>query len=136
METTTKIDAETLEKIRLSVSPSGYRVLIADEPQSETSKGGVYIPEAVLDQQRGVCMFGTVVSLGDLSYSREDMDDFEDWSEPGSVVIFSKYSGVIIFAKGVPANILLICCLNRFCDIYLYVSIKLIAYNYSYINIK
>ncbi len=105
METTTKIDAETLEKIRLSVSPSGYRVLIADEPQSETSKGGVYIPEAVLDQQRGVCMFGTVVSLGDLSYSREDMDDFEDWCEPGSVVIFSKYSGVRFRVHGHPVRI-------------------------------
>ena len=106
METSTKIDAALVEKINQAVSPSGYRLLVADEPQVETTKGGIYIPESVLDQQRGVCMFGTVVSLGDLCYSRADMNEFEDWCEPGDVVTFSKYSGVRFHVHGHPIRIL------------------------------
>jgi len=106
VETSTKIDAELVEKISQALSPSGYRLLIADEPQGETSKGGIYIPEAILDQQRGVCMFGTIVSLGDLCYSREDMSGFDDWCAPGDIVTFSKYSGVRFRVHGHPIRIL------------------------------
>ena len=50
--------------------------------------------------------FGSVVSLGDLCYSRADMNEFEDWCEPGDIVTFSKYSGVRFHVHGHPIRIL------------------------------
>lgn len=103
---TKKISKETLESIDSAVTPAGYRVLVADEPQEEVTKGGIVLPNSALDLARGTCVLGTVVSLGDLAYSREDMEEFNDWANPGDTVTFSKYAGIRFRVHGNPVRIL------------------------------
>jgi co-chaperonin GroES (HSP10) len=76
--------------------PVGYRLLIALPEVETVTKGGVHIPDKLVDMEKVASVVGLVVAVGDLAY--KDMDKFPTgpWCKEGDYVIFRSYSGTRI----------------------------------------
>lgn len=76
--------------------PSGYRLLIALPEVERVTKGGVHIPDKLVDMEKVASVVGLVVSMGDLAYKDENKFPTGPWCKEGDYVIFRSYSGTRI----------------------------------------
>lgn len=74
-------------------TPTGWRMLILPYRGKETTEGGIYIPNKVLDDTQIQTVVGYVLKQGPLCY--KDTDKFPDgpWCEEKQWVIFARYAG-------------------------------------------
>lgn len=83
-----------------AVHPCGWRLLIRVPVIQEKSPGGIIIPDQVKDLERVMTMFGEVMELGPLAFTRGDMGGFK-WCCIGDLVLLNKYAGARIMIDGV-----------------------------------
>jgi chaperonin GroES len=80
--------------------PIGWRILVKIRDVKEVTKGGIVLPQTVIDNQRALMMVGQVVAVGPLAFQRADMKDVGDWYRPGDFVMFGKYNGARFMIGG------------------------------------
>ena len=89
------LDPEAMEKSLLErmPQPTGWRMLILPYRGKETTEGGIYIPNKVLDDSQIQTVVGYVVKQGPLCY--KDTEKFPDgpWCREKQWVIFARYAG-------------------------------------------
>ena len=89
------LDPDAMDKSLLDrmPTPTGWRMLILPYRGKETTDGGIYIPNKVLDDGQIQTVVGYVIKQGPLCY--KDKDKFPDgpWCEEKQWVIFARYAG-------------------------------------------
>jgi co-chaperonin GroES (HSP10) len=89
------LNPEAMEKSLLErmPQPTGWRMLILPYRGKETTEGGIYIPNKVLDDSQIQTVVGYVVKQGPLCY--KDTEKFPDgpWCREKQWVIFARYAG-------------------------------------------
>ena len=89
------LDPEAIDKSLLErmPQPTGWRMLILPYRGKETTDGGIYIPNQVLNDTQLQTVVGYVVKQGPLCY--KDADKFPDgpWCTEKQWVIFARYAG-------------------------------------------
>jgi len=89
------LDPEAMDKSLLErmPQPTGWRMLILPYRGKETTEGGIYIPNQVLNDTQLQTVVGYVVKQGPLCY--KDAEKFPDgpWSTEKQWVIFARYAG-------------------------------------------
>tara|TARA_B100000900_G_C20479592_1_gene674880 strand:+ start:606 stop:1052 length:447 start_codon:yes stop_codon:yes gene_type:complete len=89
------LDPEAMDKSLLErmPQPTGWRMLILPYRGKETTEGGIYIPNQVLNDTQIQTVVGYVVKQGPLCY--KDADKFPDgpWCTEKQWVIFARYAG-------------------------------------------
>lgn len=89
------LDPEMMDKSLLDrmPAPTGWRMLILPYRGKETTDGGIYIPNKVLDDGQIQTVVGYVVKQGPLCY--KDKEKFPDgpWCEERQWVVFARYAG-------------------------------------------
>lgn len=86
----TAMDKSLLDRMP---NPTGWRMLILPFRGKETTDGGIYIPNKVLDDSQIQTVVGYVVKQGPLCY--KDKEKFPDgpWCNEKQWVIFARYAG-------------------------------------------
>lgn len=86
----TAMDKSLLDRMP---NPTGWRMLILPFRGKETTDGGIYIPNKVLDDSQIQTVVGYVVKQGPLCY--KDKEKFPDgpWCSEKQWVIFARYAG-------------------------------------------
>lgn len=89
------LDPEAMDKSLLErmPQPTGWRMLILPYRGKETTEGGIYIPNQVLNDTQLQTVVGYVVKQGPLCY--KDAEKFPDgpWCTEKQWVIFARYAG-------------------------------------------
>ena len=89
------LDPDAMDKSLLErmPQPTGWRMLILPYRGKETTEGGIYIPNQVLNDTQLQTVVGYVVKQGPLCY--KDSDKFPDgpWCTEKQWVIFARYAG-------------------------------------------
>ena len=89
------LDPDVMDKNLLDrmPQPTGWRMLILPYRGKETTEGGIYIPNKVLDDTQIQTVVGYVVKQGPLCY--KDTDKFPEgpWCEEKQWVVFARYAG-------------------------------------------
>nr|ASN63629.1 co-chaperonin GroES [uncultured virus] len=89
------LDPDAMDKSLLDrmPQPTGWRMLILPYRGKETTEGGIYIPNKVLDDTQIQTVVGYVVKQGPLCY--KDTDKFPDgpWCKEKQWVVFARYAG-------------------------------------------
>ena len=89
------LDPNAMDKSLLDrmPQPTGWRMLILPYRGKETTEGGIYIPNKVLDDTQIQTVVGYVVKQGPLCY--KDTDKFPDgpWCKEKQWVVFARYAG-------------------------------------------
>lgn len=89
------LDPDAMDKSLLDrmPQPTGWRMLILPYRGKETTEGGIYIPNKVLDDTQIQTVVGYVVKQGPLCY--KDTDKFPEgpWCEEKQWVVFARYAG-------------------------------------------
>jgi len=89
------LDPDAMNKSLLDrmPQPTGWRMLILPYRGKETTEGGIYIPNKVLDDTQIQTVVGYVVKQGPLCY--KDTDKFPDgpWCKEKQWVVFARYAG-------------------------------------------
>ena len=89
------LDPEAMDKSLLErmPQPTGWRMLILPYRGKETTEGGIYIPNQVLNATQLQTVVGYVVKQGSLCY--KDAEKFPDcpWCSEKQGVIFARYAG-------------------------------------------
>ena len=102
------LDPEAVDKSLLDrmPQPTGWRMLILPYRGKETTVGGIYIPNKVLDDTQIQTVVGYVVKQGPLCY--KDPEKFPDgpWCEEKQWVVFARYAGSRFRIEGGECRIL------------------------------
>jgi chaperonin GroES len=85
-------DTEKLPK------PTGWRILVMPYNPPKTTKGGIELPDTVVERERVATVVGLVMDMGPLCY--QDTAKFgpsttlnREWCKKGDWVIFARYAG-------------------------------------------
>lgn len=73
--------------------PKGYKLLIAVPEMSETTEGGVHIPDERRDAEGTASVIGYVLALGDDAYADKTKFPGGPWCKAEDFIIFRSYSG-------------------------------------------
>lgn len=84
----------TEEKVATQLpQPKGYKILIGIPEVSETTDGGVFMPDGLRSAEETASIIGFVIKMGDDAYSDKDRFPHGPYCEEGDFVIFRSYSG-------------------------------------------
>lgn len=90
---------DTIDKLKLP-TPSGYKVLITLPKMKQATKGGVFIPDQLLDREGVASILGFVVSVGPDAYADKAKFPTGPYCKPGDFVLFRSYSGTRFKIEG------------------------------------
>ncbi len=74
----------------------GWRILVRPIPNKPKTKGGIILPDQVLEVKELLGTIGRVISLGPLAYTRADMlvdGKVDPWCKVGDYVTYGRYAG-------------------------------------------
>lgn len=94
-----KPDTDGIDPLKMP-TPKGYKVLVAIPKVSETTKGGVRLPDSHVDREQTACIVGFVVALGPDAYSDPKRFPNGPYCKEGEFVIFRSYSGTRVRVSG------------------------------------
>jgi co-chaperonin GroES (HSP10) len=102
------LDPQAMDKSLLDrmPQPTGWRMLILPYRGKDTTDGGIYIPNKVLEEGLIQTVVGYVVKQGSLCY--KDKEKFPDgpWCKEKQWVIFARYAGSRFRIEGGECRIL------------------------------
>ena len=81
-------------------TPTGYRIMILPCSRKQKTKGGIWLADSTLEQERIGTNVGYVVSLGPDAYKDERKFPAGAWCKPKDWVIFGRYAGARIKIEG------------------------------------
>ena len=74
-------------------APTGWRILVLPYRGKGKTDGGVYLPNAVVQEQTVSTQVGYVLKVGELAYKDAEKFPMGPWCEQGDWVMFARYSG-------------------------------------------
>ena len=74
-------------------APTGWRILVLPYRGKGKTDGGVYLPNAVVQEQTVSTQVGYVLKVGDLAYKDAEKFPMGPWCDQGDWVMFARYSG-------------------------------------------
>ena len=74
-------------------TPTGWRILVLPYRGKGKTDGGVYLPNAVVEEQTVSTQVGYVLKVGPLAYKDSEKFPTGVWCEQGDWVMFARYSG-------------------------------------------
>jgi chaperonin GroES len=86
--------------------PAGWRLLIMPYEPPSTTKGGIEIPDLVLERERLATVVGCVLAIGPDAYSDEKRYPNGPWCKKNDWVIFARYAGSRLKIEGGELRIL------------------------------
>ena len=92
-----ELKESVLEKLP---TPTGYRVLVLAYKHVEKRKGGIYLPDQMIEKERVASTCAYVIELGPLAYKDEEKFPTGPWCKKGDWVLFGRYSGSRIKIEG------------------------------------
>ena len=81
-------------------TPTAYRIMILPFSRKQKTKGGIWLADSTLEQERIGTNVGYVVSLGPDAYKDERKFPAGAWCKPKDWVIFGRYAGARIKIEG------------------------------------
>ena len=84
------LDKPLLERLP---QPTGWRVLVMPYKGKAKTDGGIYIPDAVVDENQISTQVGFVLKVGELAYKDAEKFPNGPWCEEKDWVMFARYSG-------------------------------------------
>lgn len=89
-----KTNTATDEKVASQLpQPKGYKLLIGMPEVSETTQGGVFMPDGLRSAEETASIIGFVIDMGADAYSDHDRFPNGPFCKKGDFVIFRSYSG-------------------------------------------
>ena len=85
-----KIGGSLLERMP---DPTGWRLLILPYRGKGKTDGGIYLPDAVVQEQTVSTQVGYVLKVGPLAYKDTEKFPSGPWCEQGNWVMFARYAG-------------------------------------------
>jgi len=73
--------------------PTGWRLLILPYRGKGKTDGGIYLPDAVVQEQTVSTQVGYVLKVGSLAYKDAEKFPVGPWCEQGDWVMFARYAG-------------------------------------------
>lgn len=73
--------------------PTGWRLLILPYRGKGKTDGGIYLPDAVVQEQTVSTQVGYVLKVGALAYKDSEKFPVGPWCEKGDWVMFARYAG-------------------------------------------
>ena len=89
------LDPEAIEGSLLErmPTPTGWRILVLPYRGKGKTDGGIYLPDAVVQEQTVSTQVGYVLKVGDLAYKDAEKFPMGPWCDQGDWVMFARYSG-------------------------------------------
>lgn len=75
------------------IRPVEFNVLVEPVTMEKTTKGGLIVPDQVLDKQQAAAVHGRIVAASPLAFSYDDWPK-EQRPKVGDNVVFAKYAGM------------------------------------------
>nr|ASN63569.1 co-chaperonin GroES [uncultured virus] len=85
-----KIGGSLLERMP---DPTGWRLLILPYRGKGKTDGGIYLPDAVVQEQTISTQVGYVLKVGALAYKDAEKFPVGPWCKQGDWVMFARYAG-------------------------------------------
>ena len=73
--------------------PTGWRLLILPYRGKGKTEGGIYLPDAVVQEQTVSTQVGYVLKVGSLAYGDKEKFPTGPWCAKGDWVMFARYAG-------------------------------------------
>ena len=86
-------DAINVSLIERMPDPTGWRLLILPYRGKGKTEGGIYLPDAVVQEQTVSTQVGYVLKVGSLAYGDKEKFPMGPWCEKGDWVMFARYAG-------------------------------------------
>ena len=86
-------DAINVSLIERMPDPTGWRLLILPYRGKGKTEGGIYLPDAVVQEQTVSTQVGYVLKVGSLSYGDKEKFPTGPWCAKGDWVMFARYAG-------------------------------------------
>ena len=86
-------DAINVSLIERMPDPTGWRLLILPYRGKGKTEGGIYLPDAVVQEQTVSTQVGYVLKVGSLAYGDKEKFPTGPWCAEGDWVMFARYSG-------------------------------------------
>ena len=82
-----------------SINPSGiepieFKVVVRPAQAVAKTKGGIMLPEVVVERDQHAAMEGTIAAISPLAFTYEEWPASARKPEIGDTVIFARYSGI------------------------------------------
>ena len=74
-------------------TPTGWRILVLPYRGKGKTDGGIYLPDAVVQEQTVSTQVGYVLKVGDLAFLDSEKFPTGPWCAEGDWVMFARYSG-------------------------------------------
>ena len=81
--------------------PRGFQVLIAVPDPEEKTKGGVIMPDQLIEREKTASIVGCVVGMGPDAYGDKGKFPSGPYCAIGEWVVFRSYSGLKVHVEGV-----------------------------------
>ena len=86
-------DAINVSLIERMPDPTGWRLLILPYRGKGKTEGGIYLPDAVVQEQTVSTQVGYVLKVGSLAYGDKKKFPTGPWCAKGDWVMFARYAG-------------------------------------------
>ena len=86
-------DAINVSLIEWLPDPTGWRLLILPYRGKGKTEGGIYLPDAVVEEQTVSTQVGYVLKVGSLAYGDKEKFPTGPWCAKGDWVMFARYAG-------------------------------------------
>lgn len=77
------------------IDPLDVRVLVRPDPVVEVTKGGIYLPDQVKEQEKFATVKATLVATGANAFAEAKANPSFAAPVPGARVMIAKYGGVV-----------------------------------------
>ena len=74
-------------------APTGWRILVLPYRGKGKTDGGIYLPDAIVQEQTVSTQVGYVLKVGELAYKDAEKFPMGPWCDQGDWVMFARYSG-------------------------------------------
>lgn len=81
------------------IEPIEYKVVVRPAKAIEKTKGGIVLPEVVVERDQHAAMEGTIAAISPLAFTYEEWPKSARKPEIGDTVVFARYSGITLRGK-------------------------------------
>lgn len=78
------------------IEPIEFKVLVRPKKAEERTKGGIVLPEQVVEKDQHAAMEGEVIAMSPLAFTYEEWPAGSRKPEVGDVVVFARYAGITV----------------------------------------
>jgi chaperonin GroES len=76
------------------IDPIEYKVVVRPVKAAEKTKGGIVLPEQVIEKDQHAAMEGELVAVSPFAFTYEEWPAGARKPKPGDRVLFARYSGI------------------------------------------